>query len=129
MCQCCLFVCPQAEAKAKEREDDLAFVRAWEVRTRELKQEEMQERKERFDRNRGVADFQLRQAAIKARRMADSKIADLQDAAQLVLSMAEQDAIFESYAKECIDEYRRQGKPTQPMELHLRKRDTVESMR
>lgn len=119
----------QAETKTRDKEEDLAFVRAWEQRTRELKQEEVAEKRERFERNRGVADFQLRQAAIKARRMADAKISALQDAAQLALSLQEQDDIYQRYAKECIDEYLMQGKPTMPMELHLRKKESLDTIR
>jgi hypothetical protein len=39
----------QAEAKASERADDLAFLAAWDVRVKELKEEEEAERRERLE--------------------------------------------------------------------------------
>lgn len=39
----------------------------------------------------------------------------------------EQDELFHQYAAECISEYKRQGKSTVPMELHLRRKPGMES--
>lgn len=119
----------KAEAKVRTRAEELEFAATWGQRTRELKEEEDRERMEKLAAGRQLQAFQMRQAGIKARRLADARIAELQEAAQLVLSLNEQEDIFMRYADECIDEYRRQGKSVVPMQLHLAKKTTVETMR
>lgn len=119
----------KAAAKAAEKAEEAEFVASWDNRVRELKREEDEEKMRKLATGKQLAAFQVRQAAIKARRLADAKIAALQEAAQLALSVQEEEEIFMRYAHECIDEYRRQGKPTVPMELHLRKKTTIETMR
>jgi hypothetical protein len=39
----------QAEAKASERAEDLAFLASWDVRVKELKEEEEAERRDRLE--------------------------------------------------------------------------------
>lgn len=119
----------KAQAKAAEKAEEAEYLSAWSTRTKQLKAEEDEEKLKRIAVGKQLAAFQLRQAAIKARKMADARIAELQEAAQLALSVAEEEDIFLRYAHECIEEYRRQGKPTVPMELHLRKKTNLETMR
>lgn len=71
----------------------------------------------------------MRQMEIKARKRAQARIEELQEAAQIQLTLREQEDIFRQYAGEWIEEYRRQGKTTVPMEIHLNKKTTVETMR
>lgn len=68
------------------------------------------------------------QVELKARRKAAAKIAELQEAAQVQLSLAEQDALFARYADECIAEYAARGKPTAPMTLHVGKKVGLEQL-
>ncbi|PNH07368.1 hypothetical protein TSOC_006245 [Tetrabaena socialis] len=119
----------KAASKAAERADEADFHTAWSARTKALKAEDDEEKLKRMAVGRQLAAFQLRQAALKARRMANARVAELQEAAQMALSVQEEEDIFLRYAAECIDEYRRLGKPTVPMELHLRKKTTIETMR
>ncbi|GIL53247.1 hypothetical protein Vafri_8891 [Volvox africanus] len=118
----------KASAKAAEKAEEAEYVASWRNRSSQLQQEEDEEKLKRLAVGKQLAAFQLRQAAIKARKMAEARIAELQEAAQLALSVQEEEEIFLKYAAECIEEYRRQGKPTKPMELHLRKKTTIENM-
>ena len=70
----------------------------------------------------------MHQAELRARRKAKAKIAELEDAAQVQLTLAEQEDIFRKYAAECVAEYRLQGKSTVPMELHLKKKTVMECL-
>lgn len=119
----------KAEAKVRSKQEEAVRAEEWTHRLKELKQEEIQEEKQRLARERQVASFQLRQAEIKARKKAASKIEELQEAAQIQLTLREQEDIFKQYAGEWIDEYRRQGKSTVPMELYVNKKTTLENMR
>jgi hypothetical protein len=91
--------------------------------------QEIQEEKQRLAREKQVTAFQLRQAEMKARKKAASKIEELQEAAQIQLTLREQEEIFQQYAGEWISEYRRQGKSTVPMEMYVHKKTTLENMR
>lgn len=119
----------KVENKVKERAEEEEEAGEWTERLKLLKEEEEIEKRETFGRNRQVADFQLRQAQIRARKKAEAKIAELQDAAQIQLSVQEQEDIFQQYAMECIREYEAQNKPTKPMIIHLNRKETVETMR
>ena len=76
------------------------------------------------EKNKQFANFQLRQAEIKARKKAQQKIEELQEAAQIQLTLREQEDVFRQYADEWVSEYRRQGKSTVPMELNLNRKAT-----
>eukprot|EP00798_Chlamydomonas_sp_ICE-L_P002204 gene2204-33764_t len=117
------------EAKARDVAEEMEVVKEWEGRLKALKVEEEQERRETFERNKGVASFQLRQAQIRARKKAEAKIQELQDAAQVQMSVREQEEIFQQYAAECIREYEAQNKPTKPMYIHLNKKESIDKMR
>lgn len=91
--------------------------------------QEVDEARSRLQHNKQVASFQMRQMEIKARKRAQARIEELQEAAQIQLTLREQEDIFRQYAGEWIEEYRRQGKTTVPMEIHLNKKTTVETMR
>eukprot|EP00798_Chlamydomonas_sp_ICE-L_P030250 gene30250-35237_t len=119
----------QLKAEVEEEKSE------WTIRTQQLKAEEQTEFAEQAEvaevkhRNRGVADFQLRQAQIRARKAAQAKIDELQDAAQIQLTIREQEDIFQQYAAICIAEYEAQGKPTVPMHIHLNRKETIDKMR
>lgn len=119
----------KAEAKVRAKQEEAVRAEEWTHRLKELKQEEIQEEKQRLAREKQVTAFQLRQAEMKARKKAASKIEELQEAAQIQLTLREQEEIFRQYAGEWINEYRRQGKSTVPMELYVNKKATLENMR
>lgn len=119
----------KAEAKAREKQDEAEARAEWGVRVKELKQEEEAEARARLEKNKDVAGFQQRQALIRSRRKAEAKIAELQDAAQIQLSLREQEEIFQQYAAEWINEYQAQDKSVVPLMIHLNKKTTVETMR
>lgn len=118
----------KADTKAKERAEEAAFARAWQARVAALKEEEAAETAARRASARKVQSYQLRQAEQKARRKAGERIAELQMAAQMELTLQEQEDIFRQYADACIEEYRRQGKSTVPMELHLNKKQGLQAL-
>ena len=66
----------------------------------------------------------MRQAEIKARRKAAAKIEEMQEVAQIQLSLREQEDVFRQYADEWVSEYRRMGKSTAPLELNLNRKAT-----
>ncbi len=140
----------KAEKQARSKQEDAGFAAEWTQRLAELKKEvswhlqssliqfvdrlmvilqEVDEARTRYEQNRQVASFQLRQAEIKARKRAQQKIEELQEAAQVQLSVREQEEVFRQYASEWVEEYKRQGKTTVPLELNLNKRETLETMR
>ena len=86
--------------------------------------QEEDEARAQFNKNKQYASFQLRQAEIKARRKAAAKIEELQEVAQIQMSLREQEQVFRQYADEWLDEYRRQGKSTAPLELNLNRKAT-----
>lgn len=119
----------KADAKARRRQDEAVGAQEWSIRLAELKKEEEQEVRDRLAKERRLASFHLRQAEAKARKRAAQRIEELQEVAQIELTLREQEEIFRQYAEEWVGEYRRLGKSTVPMESYLNKKETVETMR
>ncbi|KAG1654272.1 hypothetical protein FOA52_007942 [Chlamydomonas sp. UWO 241] len=119
----------KADVKVRERADGVASAAEWTERMKSLKREEAEEESLRKTKCKQVESFQLRQGEMKARRKAMQKVAEMQDAAQMELTIREQESVFQQYASEWVDEYRRQGKTTKPMEHYLNKKETLVSMR
>ena len=94
------------------------------ARAETLNSQEEEESRAQFNKNKQYAAFQLRQAELKARRKAQAKIEELQEVAQIQLSIKEQEDVFRQYADEWLQEYRRQGKTTGPLELNLNRKAT-----
>mmetsp|Transcript_34872 Transcript_34872/g.62719 ORF Transcript_34872/g.62719 Transcript_34872/m.62719 type:complete len:460 (-) Transcript_34872:166-1545(-) len=115
----------KAEDRKKMKEDDSEFSKVWKERCKALEEEEKQEQSEKFGRSKNIQSYQLRQAAIRARRKAEQRIADLEAATQVQLSLKEQEEVFQQYAALCIEECRSKGRSTLPMELHLSKKESL----
>uniref|UniRef100_A0A7R9V0J8 Trichohyalin-plectin-homology domain-containing protein n=1 Tax=Chlamydomonas euryale TaxID=1486919 RepID=A0A7R9V0J8_9CHLO len=119
----------KAQAKVRVREEEATAASEWTLRLEELKQEERAEALAKLQSCKQVKSFQLRQAEMRARRAAREKIEALQDAAQMELTIKEQENVFQQYAAEWVSEYRRQGKTVVPITHYLNKKETLETMR
>jgi hypothetical protein len=96
-------------------------------RMQHLVEEELSEVEARLAQNRRVAAFQKHQCDLKAKKKCIAKQAALQEAAMVQELSTASNKRFEKYAQEFIDEYKRQGKPIQPMQIMLNKPAPLES--
>lgn len=119
----------KAAAKTRQRDEEAIQAKEWSNRLVELKKEEQQEALQRLDKEKRLKQFHLRQAEMKGRRKAQQRIEELQEVAQIQMSIQEQEAVFRQYADEWIGEYKRIGKSTAPMLSYIHKKETVETMR
>lgn len=119
----------KAAAKTRWKAMEAAEASEWTSRLAELKMEEQQDARDRLDKEKRLKQFHLRQAEMKARKKAQQRIEELQEVAQIHMSVHEQEEVFRQYAEEWIGEYRRLGKNTAPMVTYINKKETVETMR
>jgi hypothetical protein len=119
----------KAAAKAKQKASEAKEASEWSSRLGELRMEEQQDARDKLDKEKRLKQFHLRQAEMKARKKAQQRIEELQEVAQIQMSIAEQEEVFRQYAGEWINEYRRLGKTTAPMISYINKKETVETMR
>lgn len=113
----------KAEARRKQQAEEAEQVAEWSGRVKELKAEEEAEKRARRDASRKVAEYQQHQAELRARRAAQSKIQDMEVAAQIQHSLALAEDTFQSYAQEMRTQYRADQKPTAPVDLWLSRPD------
>lgn len=111
----------KTERKMREEEEGKVFSSAWSQRLAELKTEEEEEKARGVERNKHHQRTLQRQIEQKKTRKAASREEELQEALLSQMQLAEDDAMFEEYTGAYIDEWKRQGKDTRPMEIHLRK--------
>ena len=119
----------KAAAKTRQKATEAREASEWSSRLAELKIEEQQDARDRLDKEKRLKQFHLRQAEMKARKKAQQRIEELQEVAQIQMSIQEQEEVFRQYADEWIGEYRRLGKNTAPMMTYINKKETVETMR
>jgi hypothetical protein len=96
-------------------------------RTKQLMEEQQAEEAAIRMQNMHVASFQKHQSLLKAKIKDQSKLRELQEAAMLADMSKDAEDRFKRYAKELVEEYRRQGKPIKPMEVMLSKPKPFES--
>lgn len=96
-------------------------------RMKQLVQEETAENEARRAHNKHISDFQKHQVAVKQKKAQAAQVEKLQEAAMMEELSSDADKRFQRYAKEFVDEYKRQGKSTKPLELMLSKPTRFES--
>mmetsp|Transcript_5619 Transcript_5619/g.13223 ORF Transcript_5619/g.13223 Transcript_5619/m.13223 type:complete len:176 (+) Transcript_5619:414-941(+) len=116
----------KAEQKARSLAEDAMFAAAWQQRVKELKEEEGAEAAERLAEAKKLMEFQKHQVLMKSKRKAAAKMEELQEAAQIQLSLKDQDDIFKQYANECINEYASRGNTTVPLQRMLNKKEGLQ---
>lgn len=88
-------------------------------RTQELQQEEVEELTAKHAHAKHTQSFQKHQASLKQRKKEKERLLLLKEAAMEADMSTDADLRFQTYAKEYISEYERQGKPVKPMQLSL----------
>jgi hypothetical protein len=103
------------------------LARCLQGRTEELAREQAETEAAVLARSKHCAVFQKHQLELKQRKKERAQLEGLQEAAMLEEMASDQDECFKSYASEYIEEYKRRGKPTKPMELNLSRKEPFAS--
>ncbi|DBA90152.1 hypothetical protein WJX77_003574 [Trebouxia sp. C0004] len=111
-----------AMAQARKSQE-AQFAKDWLDRLNQLKAEEVAEAQARLEHNKQYIAFLQHQIDTKVARAARQKSQEDEEDASRRYMIQEDDETFQKYADVCIDEWRRQGKDTKPMELYM---DTLE---
>lgn len=109
------------EEKIKNKKDEKEFIDNWKERMKQLDQDEKEEKRQIRQRNKEVAQYQLKQAADKKQKAIEQfeRRNDLAfQTRQLIKD--EQDDYLE-YVNEWINEYKKQGKDITPLILELKR--------
>lgn len=111
----------KAERKAQEEADAKHYASAQQALNAQLREEEAQNIRATFERNKANDSFLFKQMAQKRDLMEDEKQEDLLQAEMSAQWQGDDDAIFGQYAQLCLDEYVAAGKNPRPIQLQLEK--------
>jgi len=111
----------KAEKAAQQEADDGYFADGLKKLNAQLREEEAQTIRDKFEECRRNDAFLLKQMSQKRDKVEDEKADDLMQAEMSKQWMADDDAIYEQYAQLCLDEYVAAGKNPKPVTLLLQK--------
>lgn len=111
--------------KAREKEEEMAFVSQWKVRNEQLKLEEEMEKISQFTKNKRLQDAHLRAMDRKLAKAQYEKGREMEDALATQLIAAEDAELFKHYTAVCMEEWKTQGKNLTPMLLEITKKEKV----
>lgn len=115
----------RAAQKAKEKEEEMAFVSQWKVRNEQLKLEEEMEKISQFTKNKKLQEAHLRAMDRKLAKAQFEKNREMEDALATQLVAAEDEELFKHYTAVCMEEWKTQGKNLTPMLLNITKKEKV----
>lgn len=111
----------RAEDKRREKEEEMAMVKALEVRNAQQAAAEASYRAAVRENNRALAQNHLTMAARKEARARAAKLDDLEEHLQMQLAIEEDDAMFERYVEERTEQWKASGRDIKPLQLATKK--------
>ena len=107
--------------KIQNKKEEAAFVDEWAKKMKQLEQDELNEKRMTFERNKMLAEYQQMQLN-ERRRKAEAQFYQLnEDSFKNQLMLQKEDDEFIRYAEGCIRDYHEQGKDITPMLLELKR--------
>ncbi|XRB22153.1 trichohyalin-plectin-homology domain-containing protein [Pseudoscourfieldia marina] len=107
--------------KEQARLDEMEFMEQWRIRNQEIEEEERAEVAAIRARNKNHQGYLMRQIERKSANKKAEARAKLQDALASEHNLAEEDMMFDEYAKVVMEEWDRQGKDLKPVVIGLTK--------
>jgi len=109
------------ERKAQTTADDHYYAENLKILNAQLREEEAQAIRDKFERAKQRDSYLLHQMAEKAEMKEEEKLDEMFEAEQTKQWAQDDDAIFDQYAQMCLDEYVGAGKDPKPIELVMKK--------
>jgi len=109
------------ERKCQETAEDTHYAGELKKLNVQLREEEAQAIRDKFEKNKARDAFLLRQMAEKAEGKEEEKLEEMFEAEATKQWGQDDDAIFDQYAQMCLDEYVSAGKDPKPIELVMKK--------
>ena len=109
------------ERAAQERSDDIYYAEELKKLNGQLREEEAEAIREKFERAKSRDAFLLSQMSQKLEAKEAEKMGEMYEAEGIKQWIEDDDAIFNQYSQMCLDEYVAEGKNPKPIELVMSK--------